>query len=226
MCSVFIYQWQYKRFIDKVMIGAEYLERSSGYFLVIMLYYTWCDRAQMPTHVHPYDLTAIHLQTTMTVLTPCLPSRAPNTLRLKYNGLYSVDDVHKYISFNENYHILIKITSQLVPKSLINNISALVKEMACSRLARTMTPYDVTLSQKCKPKALNWFLGNAKRCIFNHFTTLIKHRLWNLSAWKTWPVYFSYFVPWASPCHLGIWYWPCSPGIFLVWYKKFYQSSS
>ena len=53
-----------------------------------------------------------------------------NTLRLRQNGRHWVDDLFKYIFWNENIWIWFKISLKFVPKVPINNIPALVQIMA------------------------------------------------------------------------------------------------
>ena len=56
-----------------------------------------------------------------------------NTLRPRQNGRHFADDPFKCIFLNETLRILIKISLNLVPKSPINNIPALVQIMAWRR---------------------------------------------------------------------------------------------
>ena len=49
-----------------------------------------------------------------------------NKLRPRQNGHNLPDNIFKYIFFNENVKIAIKIALQFVPKGTINNIPALV----------------------------------------------------------------------------------------------------
>ena len=56
-----------------------------------------------------------------------------DTLRLRQDGRPFPDDIFKSIFFNENIHILIKISLTFVPKAPINNIPALVQIMAWHR---------------------------------------------------------------------------------------------
>ena len=49
-----------------------------------------------------------------------------NTLRPRQNGRHFPDDIFKWIFFNENVLISIKISLTFVPKGQINNIPALV----------------------------------------------------------------------------------------------------
>ena len=53
-----------------------------------------------------------------------------NTLRPRQNGRHFADDTFKCIFFYENVGISIKISLKFVPKGPINNIPALVQEMA------------------------------------------------------------------------------------------------
>ena len=64
-----------------------------------------------------------------------------NTLRPRQNGRHSAHDIFKCIILNENVWIPIKISLKFVPKSPINNISALVQIMAWRR------PGDKPLSE-------------------------------------------------------------------------------
>ena len=56
-----------------------------------------------------------------------------NTLRPRQNGHHFPDDIFKYIFFNENVWIAIKIPLKFVPNGQINNIPALVQIMAWCR---------------------------------------------------------------------------------------------
>ena len=56
-----------------------------------------------------------------------------NTLRPRQIGRHFADDIFKYIFFNENVWIPIKISLKFVPKGRINNIPALVQIMAWRR---------------------------------------------------------------------------------------------
>ena len=49
-----------------------------------------------------------------------------NTLRPRQNGRHFTDDISKCLFLNENAWIAIKISLRIVPRSLINNIPALV----------------------------------------------------------------------------------------------------
>ena len=53
-----------------------------------------------------------------------------STVRPRQNGHHFPDDIFKYILFNENVWILIKISPMFVFKGAINNIPALVQMMA------------------------------------------------------------------------------------------------
>ena len=57
-----------------------------------------------------------------------------NTLRPRQDGRHFTDDIFKSIFLNENVWFLNKISLKFVPKSLINNIPALVQIMAWRRL--------------------------------------------------------------------------------------------
>ena len=56
-----------------------------------------------------------------------------NTLRPRQNGRHFADDIFKWIFFNENVWISLKISLKFVPKVRINNIPALVQIMAWHR---------------------------------------------------------------------------------------------
>ena len=56
-----------------------------------------------------------------------------NTLRQRQNGRHFADAIFKWIFFNENVWIPIKISLKLVPQGPINNIPALVQIMAWRR---------------------------------------------------------------------------------------------
>ena len=64
-----------------------------------------------------------------------------NTLRPRQNGRHFADDTFKHIFLKENIRISINISLKFVPKSLINNIPALVQIMAWRR------PGDKPLSE-------------------------------------------------------------------------------
>ena len=64
-----------------------------------------------------------------------------NILRPRQNGRHFADDTFKRIFMNENVKISINISLKFVPKSLINNIPALVRIMAWHR------PGDKPLSE-------------------------------------------------------------------------------
>ena len=64
-----------------------------------------------------------------------------NTLRLRQNGCYFIDDTFKGIFFNENIWILIELSLKFLPKGWINNIPALVQIIAWRR------PGDKLLSE-------------------------------------------------------------------------------
>ena len=53
-----------------------------------------------------------------------------NTLRSRQNGHHFADNIFKCIFLNENVSILIRISLKFVPKGPMNNIPALVREMA------------------------------------------------------------------------------------------------
>ena len=55
------------------------------------------------------------------------------TLRPRRNRCHFADDILKFIFFNENVLILIKMSLEFVPKAPINNIPALVQIMAWCR---------------------------------------------------------------------------------------------
>ena len=56
------------------------------------------------------------------------------TLRLRQNGHHFADDIMRYIFFNENVWILIKISMKFVPECSVTNIPALVQIMVWHRL--------------------------------------------------------------------------------------------
>ena len=64
---------------------------------------------------------------------PSPVSRPFNTLRSRQNGRHFPDDTFKRIFFNENISISIKISLNFVPRSPINNVSALVQITAWRR---------------------------------------------------------------------------------------------
>ena len=70
-----------------------------------------------------------------------IPPTPLNTLRPGLDGRYFGDDVLKCIFLNEIVWISLKISLKFVPKGPINNITALVQIMACSR------PCDKPLSE-------------------------------------------------------------------------------
>ena len=103
----------------------------------------------------PGSFTTLHCQVTNKRV-PCLSSSCHhilviwyygftimvlNTLRPRQDGRLFPDDIFKYIFFNENVWILIKISLRFVPKAPINNIPALVQIMAWRR------PGDKPLSE-------------------------------------------------------------------------------
>ena len=98
-----------------------------------------------------------------------------NTLRLRQDGRPFKDDIFKSIFFNENIHILIKISLRFVPKAPINNIPALVETMAWSR------PDDKPLSEPMMVSLLThicvtrpqWVvIESVERCRFDSFQCL------------------------------------------------------
>ena len=74
----------------------------------------------------PYKSKPLIITTTLT--TPII-----NTLRPRQNGRHFADDTFKRIFMNENVRISINISLKFVPKSLINNILALLQIMAWRR---------------------------------------------------------------------------------------------
>ena len=64
-----------------------------------------------------------------------------NTMRVRQNGCYLTNNIFKWIFFNENVCILIKISLKFVPRGPINNIPSLVQIMAWHR------PGDKPLSE-------------------------------------------------------------------------------
>ena len=71
----------------------------------------------------------------------CCGDTAINTLRPRQDGRHYADDILKCIFLNENVWTPIKISLKFVPKSLIDNIPALVQIMAWRR------PGDKPLSE-------------------------------------------------------------------------------
>ena len=63
-----------------------------------------------------------------------------NTLRLKQNGCHFADDIFKCVFFNENVWIWNQISLQFVPKSSIDDKSALVQVMACHQTGNKLLP--------------------------------------------------------------------------------------
>ena len=63
------------------------------------------------------------------------PCKVPNTLRPRQNWSNFADHIFKYIFWNENLRILLKISLEFVPKFRVNNSSALVQIMAWHRLS-------------------------------------------------------------------------------------------
>ena len=70
-------------------------------------------------------MSFIHYSPDFIALMPFGPINTP-----RQNGRHFADDVWKYIFWNKNVWIYIKISTQFVPKGLINNIPALVQIMA------------------------------------------------------------------------------------------------
>ena len=87
-----------------------------------------------------------------------------NTLRPRQNGRHFADDTFKRIFMNENVRISINISLKFVPKSLINNIPALVQIMAWRRsgdkplsepmMVRLLTHICVIRPQWVKPNTV------------------------------------------------------------------------
>ena len=71
-----------------------------------------------------------------------------NTLRPRQNGRHFADDIFKWIFFNENVWISLKISLKFVPQGPINNIPALVQIMAWRR------PGDKSLSEPMMVRSL------------------------------------------------------------------------
>ena len=67
--------------------------------------------------------------------------RRVNTLRPRQNRCHFANNIFKYIFFNENAQISLKISLKFIPKGPINNIPALVQIMAWRR------PGDKPLSE-------------------------------------------------------------------------------
>ena len=61
----------------------------------------------------------------------------PNSSLPGQNGRHFADKIFKCIFLNEKFRILFQISLKLVPKGLIDNMSALVQEMACCQTILT-----------------------------------------------------------------------------------------
>ena len=101
-----------------------------------------------------------------------------NTLRPRQNGRHFPDNIFKWIFFNENLLISIKISLTFVPKGSIKNISALVQIMALHQsgdkpLSKTMMV--ILLMHICitRPQWVNHYI--AFLIFFFDWTTLWRH---------------------------------------------------
>ena len=88
------------------------------------------------------------------------------TLRLRQNGWLLADDTFKYIFFNENRWISIKISLNFVSKHPFNNIPALVQIMAWRR------PGDKPLSEPMMVSLL----------MYIHHSASVSLSGWNINA--------------------------------------------
>ena len=82
-------------------------------------------------------------------------SRRVNTLRPRQNGRNTPDDMFKWIFFNENIQISIKISLKFVPEYPVNNIPALVQIMAWRR------PGDKPLSEPTMVKFTDAYMRHS-----------------------------------------------------------------
>ena len=82
-----------------------------------------------------------------------------NTLRPRQNGRHLPDEFFKYIFFNENVWISIKISLRFVPKGSINNIPTLVQIMAWRR------PGDKPLSEPMMVSSLTHIWVTGPQCV-------------------------------------------------------------
>ena len=82
-------------------------------------------------------------------------SRRVNTLRPRQNGRNIPDDMFKWIFFNENVQISIKISLKFVPGYPVNNIPALVQIMAWRR------PGDKSLSEPTMVKFTDAYMRHS-----------------------------------------------------------------
>ena len=99
-----------------------------------------------------------------------------NSLRPRPNRRHFADDIFKWIFFNENIWILIKISLKFVPKGPINNIPALVQIMAWHRpgdkplsepmVLSSLTHICVTRPQWVKSMSMKLKTCNVKMCLW------------------------------------------------------------
>ena len=82
-----------------------------------------------------------------------------NTLRLRQNGRHFPDDIFKWIFFNENVWILIKISLKFVPKGPINKIPAGDKPLSEPMMVSLLTHICVTQPQWVKKKTLQHYIS-------------------------------------------------------------------
>ena len=114
---------------------------------------------------------------------------AVNTLRPRQNGRHFVDDTFKRIFANENARISIKISLKFVPKSPIDDISALFQIVAwrCPGDKPLSEPMMVSLTTHIcvtRPQWVKWKMCN----------TVVPSRVLNwydlVSSWKTWLLFW------------------------------------
>ena len=79
-----------------------------------------------------------------------------NTLRQRQNGCHFVDDIFRWMFFNENVWILLKIPTQVVPKVQINNIPALVQIMAWCRPGDKPLSEPMMVTSRMHIRITNW----------------------------------------------------------------------
>ena len=89
-----------------------------------------------------------------------------NTLRPRQNGRHLPDNIFKYIFFNENVWISLKISLTFVPKVPINNILALVLIMAWRRPGNKplSEPMMVSLPRHICVTRPQWVNSGIVRC--------------------------------------------------------------
>ena len=97
-----------------------------------------------------------------------------NTLRPRRNGRHVPDDIFKYIFYNENVWISLKISLTFVPKVRINHISALVPIMAWRRpgdkpLSEPMMVSLLTHIGVTRPHWVNTQWHDVSRDLGSHF---------------------------------------------------------